>query len=300
MSISLQNGRIDRLVGPPFSPFSIDVLRLDLVHPVVSGNKWFKLKKYLEEAALLRKKTLLTFGGAYSNHIVATATAAQLHQSKSIGIIRGEEPANWSHTLQAAKAAGMKLYFVSREDYRQKDIPEAVFQSHHADDIYVIAEGGFGEKGAEGASDILQGLDTDSYSHIVTAVGTGTTLAGLVNAVGTHQTVIGIPVLKGAHSLQQEIERLLPEEKKAGFQLVHDYHFGGYAKHNLVLLRFMNDIFQQYLLPTDFVYTAKALFAVLDLVRKNFFPDGAKVLFIHTGGLQGNVSLPKGTLIFGT
>ncbi|HUC80099.1 MAG TPA: pyridoxal-phosphate dependent enzyme [Flavisolibacter sp.] len=300
MSIPFQNGRIDHLAGPPFLPVSVDVLRLDLVHPVVSGNKWFKLKRYLQEAEQQSRKTLLTFGGAYSNHIVATAAAAQMHGLKSIGIIRGEEPAAWSHTLQAAKGFGMELFFVSREDYRQKRIPHEVFFHHKQKDVYVIAEGGYGEKGAEGAAEILKGFDTTSYSHIVTAVGTGTTLAGLVNASQPHQQVIGIPVLKGAHSLQQEIESLLPEEKKAAFQLLHDYHFGGYAKHSPELLHFMNEAFQQYLLPTDFVYTAKALFAVFDLAKKEFFQPSEKVLFVHTGGLQGNASLPKGTLIFGT
>jgi len=274
------------------------VLRLDIIHPIVSGNKWFKLKKYLQEAEAQGKKTLLTFGGAYSNHIVATAAAAQVHQFKSIGIIRGEEPAAWSHTLQVAKSFGMNLHFVSREDYKQKRIPQIVFQHHTPGEIYTIAEGGYGEKGAEGAAEILSRFDSSSYSHIVAAVGTGTTLAGLVNALQAQQTVIGIPVLKGAHSLQHEIENLLPKEKKASFQLLHDYHFGGYAKHNPALIAFMNEIFRQYQLPTDFVYTAKALFAVFDLVKNNHFREGNHVLFVHTGGLQGNASLPKGTLIF--
>jgi 1-aminocyclopropane-1-carboxylate deaminase len=298
MSIAYQNCRVDQLQFLAGSPAQIDVLRLDLVHPVVSGNKWFKLNKYVEEAKATGKNVLLTFGGAYSNHIVATAAAAQMQNLKSIGIIRGEEPAAWSHTLTAAKQFGMDLFFVQRSEYKQKQVPPKVFQRYHEAAVYMIPEGGYGWKGAEGAAKILAVAETATYTHIVTAVGTGTTLAGLVQASLPHQKIIGIPVLKNAFSLQTEITNLLPEEKHGSFQLAEGYHFGGYAKHSAELIQFMNHIYQRHSLPTDFVYTAKALCAVFDLIRNNFFAESDRILFIHTGGLQGNASLPKGTLIF--
>ena len=290
--------RIDSLSSLYSFPQTVDVLRLDLLHPVVSGNKWFKLKEHIKAAKAEGKTTVLTFGGAYSNHIVATAAATQLTGMKSIGIIRGEELKQPSHTLLAAKDYGMQLYFVSRETYRDKNIPPQVFAAHDANSIYTVPEGGYSALGAEGASDILLQSETLSYTHILAAVGTGTTLAGLVKASQPQQKIIGIPVLKNAFSLRQEIENLLPEEKHGAFELLRDYHFGGYAKHTADLLNFMNDFYQQTKIRTDFVYTGKVFFAAFDLLKKAYFPPDGKLLLVHTGGLQGNASLKKGTLIF--
>ena len=231
--------RIDHLSSYCDFRATVDVLRLDLVHPVVSGNKWFKLKEYLADAKR-QQKALLTFGGAFSNHIVATAAAAQQHSLKCIGVIRGEEPSELSHTLQQARTFGMDLYFSAREAYRSRQVPECILQTYSADDLYIIPEGGYGEKGAAGAKEILQTSDTSSYTHILSAVGTGTTLAGLTAAARPGQKVIGISVLKNALTLKEEISHLLPEEKQAQFQLLHDYPFGGYAKRTPGLLRFMN------------------------------------------------------------
>jgi 1-aminocyclopropane-1-carboxylate deaminase len=277
---------------------TVDVLRLDLVHPVISGNKWFKLKEYLKEAKALNKKILLTFGGAYSNHIVATAAAAKQSGFKSIGIIRGEKPTTVSHTLQNASAYGMKLYFISRTDYRGKTIPTETLQQYRQEDTYIINEGGYGKKGAEGAKDILQNIDSSVYTHIIDSVGTGTTIAGLIQGSAKNQSVIGISSLKNNYSLQQEIENLVLAENRKKFSLIHDYHFGGYAKYSRLLIDFMNEWYQLTGIPSDFVYTGKLFFAVQDLVQKNYFPQGSKLLIIHSGGLQGNQSLPKGTLIF--
>lgn len=288
--------RIDPLEMIKDLPVRIDVLRLDLVDPIVSGNKWFKLKYYLDEA-VVSGKTLLTFGGAYSNHIVATAAAAKMAGLKSIGIIRGERAPQLSPTLLQAQELGMRFFFQSRNDYREKILPDALLHEKH--DLYSIPEGGYGTLGVRGASDILGQAQTEKYTHIISAVGTGTTLAGLAIAATPDQQVIGISVLKNNFSLNAEVDQWLPEDKKNAVTIIHDYHFGGYAKRTVELLQFMNDFYRQTAIPADFVYTGKAFFATMDLARKQFFKPGSRILLLHTGGLQGNRSLPKGTLIFG-
>jgi 1-aminocyclopropane-1-carboxylate deaminase len=297
-SLHLENLRADPV--PFLSTFhvSVDVLRLDKIHPVISGNKWFKLKEYLKEATSFNKKTILTFGGAFSNHIVATATAAKQNGFKSIGIIRGEKPAVLSHTLQDAMKSGMDLYFISREAYKKKTIPSSVFDDYSENDIYTINEGGYGAKGVEGAKDILKQIDPSAYTHIIAAAGTGTTVAGLIEASQKHQTIIGISSLKNNYSLQAEIEPFISKENKQRFTLIHDYPFGGYSKYNQQLIDFMNEWYKRTNIPSDFVYTGKLFFAVHDLAQKNYFPATSRLLVIHSGGLQGNRSLPKGTLIF--
>ncbi|MGZ3849218.1 MAG: 1-aminocyclopropane-1-carboxylate deaminase/D-cysteine desulfhydrase [Flavisolibacter sp.] len=295
--IHFEKRRIDPLPSLYKFHTRVDVMRLDLLHPVISGNKWYKLKEYLKEAKQQSKTTILTFGGAFSNHIVATAAAARLEGLKSIGIIRGERPSVLSPTLVEALHYGMELHFVSRADYRNKLIPQQMV-NQHGGTLYRINEGGYGVKGMEGASAILEKVKAQVYSHILVAVGTGTTLAGLTLACGLGQKVIGVSVLKNNFSLQQEIETLLPPGKERLFTLLHEYHFGGYAKYNQSLLRFMNDWYRENGIPSDFVYTGKLFFALDDLIRKSYFPPEARILVLHSGGLQGNRSLPKGSLIF--
>jgi 1-aminocyclopropane-1-carboxylate deaminase len=297
-AIHLENIRVDPAHFLRKFHTTVDVLRLDLIHPVISGNKWFKLKEYLKEARTLNKKIVLTFGGAYSNHIVATAAAAKQNGFNSIGIIRGERPIILSHTLKNAMNFGMNLFFLSRDDYKKKLIPTEVFDLYHEQDIYLINEGGYGPKGVEGAKSILQITNASSYTHILDVVGTGTTIAGLIEASGKHQSVIGISSMKNNYSLKQETEKFLSEENKMRFGLIHDYHFGGYAKYTQQLIDFMNEWYRQTNIPSDFVYSGKLFFAVNDLLEKNCFPPGSKLLVMHSGGLQGNQSLPKGTLIF--
>ena len=289
--------RIESLAPFYSSATTVDVLRLDLLHPVVSGNKWYKLKEYLKEAKQLQK-IILTYGGAFSNHIVATAAAAGWNGLKAVGIIRGEKPDSFSPTLRQALDFGMELFFISREQYKTKIIPAEVFESYNPEDLYVIPEGGYGVKGVEGAKGIMLENDTASYTHILTAVGTGTTLAGITVSAKKGQKIIGVSVLKNNYSLQQAIEHLLPANKQKQFDLFHDYHFGGYAKHSKELLAFMNEFYDKTHIPTDFVYTGKAFFAAFDLLNKGYFSVSDKMLLVHTGGLQGNRSLPKGTLIF--
>ncbi len=272
----------------------VDVFRADLLHPVISGNKLYKLQFYLKDAIDQGYSTVATFGGAYSNHIVATAFAAKELGLSAIGITRGEQPAMLSQTLQDAISYGMNLQFVSREQYRKAT--QSIEQSNS---YYWIPEGGYGINGANGAVTMLASIDTSAYTHIVAACGTGTMLAGLLQAALPHQTVIGICVLKGYEGLAADIRKLLPQHlQHIDINLCHDFHFGGYAKHPPELLHFMHQIWHQYHLPTDIVYTAKLVFACKTLSEQQFFPAGSKVLLIHSGGLQGNRSIAKGVLPF--
>ena len=277
---------------------TVDTLRLDGVHPVVSGNKWFKLQYYLGEAEAQGKKILLSFGGAFSNHIVALAATARAAGLVSIGIIRGEEPAVFSPTLLDARSEGMDLHFISRTDYLQKLIPASITDRYDPQDIFLIPEGGYGSTGARGAATILKTADTSSYTHILAAVGTGTMLAGLALASGEGQQVIGIPVMKKTETLTDEIRAILPPERRDDFRLIAGYHLGGYAHVTPLLTDFMNELYAEEGIPTDVVYTGKLFYAVRDLLQSGTLPAGSRVLAIHSGGLQGNRSLTKGTLIF--
>jgi 1-aminocyclopropane-1-carboxylate deaminase len=287
---------------------SIAVLRLDKIHPQISGNKWFKLRYYLEEATALNKKNIVTFGGAWSNHLLAVASATQLNGLGSTGIIRGEEPPELSSTLTEAKKLGMKLIFISREGYREKQVPAGILST----DDYLVPEGGYGAPGAKGAATILDHCGND-FTHYCCAVGTGTMMAGLINGASLQccgdtppqycegKRVIGVSVLKNNPELSLMIEALVADkdtDNPVKWQLITDNHFGGYAKYNPELLAFMNDFYQQTGIPSDFVYTGKLFFAVTRLLRENYFPKGSKILVIHSGGLQGNISLRKGLLIF--
>jgi 1-aminocyclopropane-1-carboxylate deaminase len=278
---------------------TLNVLRLDKIHPVISGNKWFKLKYYIKEALEKNNNHIITFGGAYSNHIVATACVAAKAGLKSTGIIRGEEPATLSHTLKDAMAYGMQLVFISREDYHQKNDPEYIrtlLQKHP--NTCIIPEGGEGEKGILGAEEIMNLADQTAFTHLLCAVGTGTLLKGLANNSLPQQQVIGIPVLKGFDNWLQEQAVTMKASVIQRIHLNNDYHFGGYAKNNDALFAFMNQLYEQTNIPTDFVYTGKLLFAVFDLIKKNYFPKGSSLLVVHSGGLQGNRSLAKQILIF--
>ena len=272
----------------------LDVLRLDKIHPVVSGNKWFKLKYYLQQAADNEYNCIATFGGAFSNHILAAAYACNREGIKCTGFIRGERPQYYSDTLLEAQALNMQLEFVSRTAFADK---QSVVQANPG--MYFIPEGGYGKTGARGAAEIMQlvrGLS--SYNYIVCATGTGTMLAGIANAALPNQQCIGISVLKNDLSRKNETLALVEEQAAGLIRIMHDYHFGGYAKYTPELIEFMNAQWQEHNLPLDFVYTAKALYGVYDMAAKNYFPSHSKILFVHSGGLQGNRSFKKGTLLF--
>ncbi len=296
MRENLQNIQIQALASFSTEKVAVDILRLDLIHPVVSGNKWFKLQYYLAEALELGKTSVATFGGAYSNHILATAFAASESGFQSLGLIRGEPPEMLSPTLQEAAGYGMQLVFIDRNAYRDK---ETLRKKWDLPGRYWIMEGGYGFTGARGAGDILTIFDTTAYSHILCAVGTGTMLAGLVNAAQPGQQVLGISVLKNQATLAEEVRYLLRNiQMKKKVILNHAYHFGGYAKQTNALFDFMKELWNTEGLPTDIVYTSKLLYAARDLVSKDYFPAGSRVLIIHSGGLQGNRSLPIGKLPF--
>ena len=296
MNVKLHNIRVQPLIHFSSVNVQADILRLDLLHPVVSGNKWFKLKYFLQEAKDTHKTTIASFGGAYSNHIVATAYAAKEAGLNSIGFIRGEKPALLSTTLENAMNYGMQLVFIERNRYQNKEL---IIQANTDPAYYWIREGGYGVKGATGASEILQTTDTSSYSHILCATGTGTMMAGLIKAAQPGQEIIGISVLKNNFSIREEVLSLLTAfEKEKIFTFSHDYSFGGYARHPEELIRFMTETWQLEQLPTDIVYTAKLLYAAKDMIARNQFPFGSRLLLIHSGGLQGNESLPFNTLPF--
>jgi len=281
-------------------PVSAAVLRLDKLHSVISGNKWFKLKGHVQAALQLSGQHFITFGGTWSNHIVATACVAQQAGLRATGFIRGERPAHLSDTLQEAAGYGMHLEFLSREAYKTKDSPAFLEQlSTHYPGAFIIPEGGAGSLGIKGSEEILQTVDTSFYTHILCAIGTGTMFQGLVNAAAPEQTVIGVPVLKGMNTLAAiDHQRWPSEDQASGCRLLPDYHFGGYARHTPELLAFMNRWYRATGIPSDFVYTGKLFYAAIDSIHKNLFPPGSRLLLIHSGGLQGNRSLSPGSLVF--
>jgi 1-aminocyclopropane-1-carboxylate deaminase len=275
------------------------ILRLDKLHPIVSGNKWFKLRYYIEEAISQSCSTIASFGGPYSNHLVALAFAANQNNIKSIGYVRATKEDAITPSLQEAQAYGMQLEFMGRTHFQEikNDLLKTNQQtSIDKGSIYFIDEGGYGALGAKGAATILNEHCKD-YTTIIAAVGTGTMLAGLIQAAALHQNVIGIPILKNEASIEAEIKNILKDSSKQ-FTLLHNFHQGGYAKTNPALIAFMNQLWETEKIPTDIVYTGKLLMAVDSLLKENYFKAGSKILVIHSGGLQGNRSLPLGTLLY--
>jgi 1-aminocyclopropane-1-carboxylate deaminase len=291
-ALSFESITIDNISSFYNQRIEVEVLRLDKISPVISGNKWFKLQHYLEEALTLGKKGILTFGGAWSNHIIATAAACKEYNLDSIGIIRGEEPKEKSYRLEQAQEFGMKLIYISRSDYQLKKIPAGIDVTGY----YMVNEGGYGSTGAKGASTLLDYCNKN-YTHYCCAVGTGTMMAGIINRIHPDQKVVGISVMKNNLELENMIQELTKNNKE-NWQILHDYSFGGYAKHQPALLQFMNKFYRHTGVLSDFVYTGKLFFAITDLIEKNYFPTASRLLLIHSGGLQGNRSLPAETLLF--
>ncbi len=265
---------------------SLFIKREDLIHPLISGNKYRKLKYNLIKAREDGFDTLLTFGGAYSNHISATAYAGKVHGFKTIGIIRGEElEEKWSlnPTLKLAKAHGMQFKFVSRDVYRDKDNIhfhrelENEFGPH-----YLLPEGGTNVCAIKGCEEILTPNDKD-FDVLCCSVGTGGTLAGISNAALPHQQVLGFPALKGDF-LQEDIRKFA---RKENWVLQKEYHFGGYAKVSGALVDFVNDFYKQTQILLDPIYTGKMIFGLLDMIQKKSFEPKTRILAVHTGGLQG-------------
>jgi 1-aminocyclopropane-1-carboxylate deaminase len=266
------------------------IKREDQIHPVVSGNKWRKLKYNLIRAQAEGHTTLLSFGGAYSNHLHALAAASHAAGLKSIGVVRGEELSTLNTTLLDAKSNEMELYFISREDYKNKTKEYFINALREKfGNFYLIPEGGYNEEGMKGCGEIIQEIEID-FNVICTACGTGTTLAGIIHSLPEGKKAIGFPVLKGGDFLYEEINNLLSssfESKNKNWHLESNYHFGGYAKWNQNLLDFMHTFEQKQDILLDQVYTGKMMYGLFDLIGKDFFPKGTTLIALHTGGLQG-------------
>nr|WP_115877634.1 pyridoxal-phosphate dependent enzyme [Lutibacter oceani] len=306
MFLEAKNSRIQQIHFSEISDsgVSLFIKREDELHPFISGNKYRKLKYNLVEASNQNKKTLLTFGGAYSNHIAATAAAGFQFGFKTIGVIRGEELANnieevlkKNPTLKFASEHNMQFYFVSRSEYRNKTSKEFIDDlKQKFGDFYLVPEGGTNKFAVQGCKEILTKTD-EFYDVICSAIGTGGTISGIINSTKKHQKVIGFPALKGDF-LQNEIKKYVLTNKN--WSLNTDYHFGGYAKVSEALIHFINKFKNETGIPLDPVYTGKMLFGIVDLIKKDYFETGTKILAIHTGGLQGiegmNVYLEKKNL----
>lgn len=265
---------------------SLFIKREDLLHPEISGNKFRKLKYNLIEAQSGGYSKLLTFGGAFSNHIVAVAAAGKKYGFETVGVIRGEELSGKisdNPTLLFAQKNGMKFVFVTREQFREKDASEFIESLHKEhDSFYLLPEGGTNPLAIKGCEEILTSDDI-VFTHVCCAVGTGGTLSGIINSVNENQKVLGFPALKGSF-LSDDIRSFV---KNTNWELISEYHFGGYGKINEALIRFLNEFYAVTNIPLDPIYTGKMMFGVYDLIQKGYFPPDSKILAIHTGGLQG-------------
>lgn len=286
MGLDFEHSTNEKIVLPKECEVELFLKREDQLHTFVSGNKYRKLKYNLKTAEASGYKTLLTFGGAYSNHIAAVAHAGYILGFKTIGIIRGEElhtELENNSTLRFARDNGMQFKFISREDYRNKN-SEAFLNTlkHEYNNFYLIPEGGTNTLAVKGCEEILTKQD-EAFDVICCSVGTGGTISGLINCSKVRQQVLGFPALKGSF-LHQDISKFV---SKTNWRLITDYHFGGYAKVNPELISFINQFKIENNIQLDPIYTGKMMFGIFDLIDKNYFPKGSKILAIHTGGLQG-------------
>lgn len=265
---------------------SVAIKREDLIHPFVSGNKFRKLKYNLLQAKTKPYETLLSFGGAFSNHIAAVAFLGKEKSFKTIGIIRGDElkcKIAENPTLAFAQNCGMQLEFITRAAYRLKS--EVLFikeLEQQFGEFYLIPEGGTNDLAIKGCQEILTSEDAE-FDYICCSIGTGGTISGIINSVLPHQKVLGFPALKGDF-LKEEIRSFVSNDN---WELITDYHFGGYGKVNAALVNFINEFYAENQIPLDPIYTGKMVFGVVDLIQQNYFPAASKILLIHTGGIQG-------------
>lgn len=265
----------------------LHLLREDELHSTISGNKFRKLKYNIQAFKDGNFKALLTFGGAYSNHIVATAAAGKEFGFQTIGVIRGEElvdKINENPSLSFAKSCGMKFKFIDRTTYRNKNDKDFIRElKNEFGDVYIIPEGGSNKLAVKGCEEILY-ESTDAFDFICTSVGTAGTMSGIVRSSKDHQKILGFPALKNANFLNDEIKKFTD---KQNFQLIQDYHFGGYAKFSDELIEFINNFKRQYNVTLDPIYTGKMIFGLFQMIESNQFENGQKILAVHTGGLQG-------------
>jgi len=291
----MANARMNELFLPILKEKGVELflLREDLLHAHISGNKYRKLKYNLLEAQKQGKTKLLTFGGAFSNHIAAVAAAGQQFGFKTVGVIRGEQSTTPSPTLRYAEACGMQLHFVSRSAYREKTTVAFTTQLiEKFGDFYSIPEGGTNSLALQGCAEIWESINahfSKAPDYVCTCVGTGGTIAGLIAGNESASQVLGFSALKGSFLTKDVTELLQMYHARfyPNWLINNDYHFGGYAKHQPVLIDFMNDFKATQGISLDPVYTGKMMYGILDLVAKDYFPKGSRILAIHTGGLQG-------------
>lgn len=277
-------------ISLPQSNVKLNVLRLDLLHPIIQGNKFYKLK-YNLAFAKEHQLNILTFGGAHSNHIIATAIACKKENIPSIGIIRGNSFKYESHTIATARENGMQVIFTEREEFRmlcslnQMELQNKLQKDYNIkSNLHIIPEGGTNELGIKGASEILCNIKND-YDIFCCPVGTGGTITGIINSLNNQKEVIGFSSLKDQYLTTEVTE--LSKNKYSNWKISYDYHFGGYAKWNHELIDFINLFKKDYQIPLCPIYTGKMMYGIFDLIQKSYFKENTKILAIHTGGLQG-------------
>ena len=299
----LENSITQKVELETLNKRSIDLFikRDDLIDQHVSGNKWRKLKYNVDYAIQMKNEGILTFGGAFSNHLLATAAACHKIGIKSIGIVRGEELSIDSNdTLKNCSLMGMQLVFVSRENYSLRN--EKAFQeelSFKYSNFHIVPEGGSNYYGLIGCQQILLETPND-YNYIFVAQGTTTTSAGILMAIPEKTKMNVVPVLKGFDAMAEMknlfnhsgIETSFAIELLNRVEVLTDYHFGGYGKYTLELLDFMETFYEQTTIPLDPVYTGKTMYALFDWIEK-FNISNCSILFIHTGGIQGGKMIAK-------
>lgn len=263
------------------------IKREDQNHPYASGNKWWKLKYSIEKALKDKTIPLLTFGGAYSNHIYATAAAASEVGLKSIGVIRGEETLPLNSTLKFAKSRGMVLHYVNRERYKTKSDPDFIQSLKDSfNEFYLIPEGGTNSLAIKGCEEWAHLLVKEfDFNYLCLPVGTGGTLAGLANVI-QEKNIIGFSSLKGGNFLEEEVRKWMNNQTN-NWEIEMAYHFGGYGKGTSELMSFIKSFELEHHIPLDPIYTAKMMYGILDLINQNRFEKGSRILALHTGGLQG-------------
>ena len=288
----MQSAPLQKIEDPLFAEKRVELFlkREDLLHPAISGNKWRKLKYNLSAAKEQGKSMLLTFGGAYSNHIAAVAAAGKEFNFKTLGFIRGEEHLPLNPTLAFAANYGMQLFYLDRETYRRKDSPEflTLLQQQYPK-AYILPEGGTNLLAVKGCTEIVNDIDLP-FNYICCSAGTGGTLAGIIAGLAGEKKIIGFPALKGGDFLYHEVKQLVKAyagREYANWELQTQYHFGGYAKVKPELLQFIKDFKAQQHILLEPIYTGKMLFGILDLIRQDYFEPGSIIVTLHTGGLQG-------------
>jgi 1-aminocyclopropane-1-carboxylate deaminase len=292
MFLTSANTPLQKINDPLLDRMEVNlyVKREDLIHPLVSGNKWRKLKYNLAEAKVQGKGTLLSFGGAFSNHIYALAAAGKESGFKTIGVIRGKDASENNPTLSFARSCGMQLYLIDREDYKKKEDCQFLEElKKRFDNPYIIPEGGSNVLAVKGCAEIIDELTID-FDYITVPCGTGATLAGMVAGLKGKKKAIGFSALKGGDFLFDDVNNLLKEYNNTVYDnwtIQLDYHFGGYAKSNTELEVFLKDIEKQHEVPYEPIYTGKMMFGIYDLLKKGFFSPGTTIVAVHTGGLQG-------------